>query len=68
MTSNASDSPCINVCKLDDSGMCVGCGRLLGEVAAWSKMTDQQRSAVRELATRRLSQSLQRIKMNYGQH
>ncbi|NJN45570.1 MAG: DUF1289 domain-containing protein [Candidatus Competibacteraceae bacterium] len=30
-------SPCINVCKLDNStGLCEGCFRTLDEIAAWS--------------------------------
>lgn len=40
-------SPCINVCRVDSAaGLCVGCGRTLDEIAAWSSLDDQQRLAV----------------------
>ncbi|UTH74524.1 cysteine-rich CWC family protein [Chromobacterium sp. IIBBL 290-4] len=33
----AVPSPCVGVCRLDDSGgTCVGCRRTLDEIAAWS--------------------------------
>jgi predicted Fe-S protein YdhL (DUF1289 family) len=53
---NAS-SPCINVCQLDKSGMCIGCGRLLEEIAAWSRMTPARQVEVRQQAARRLDQA-----------
>jgi uncharacterized protein len=41
-------SPCVSVCVLDPAGtgVCVGCGRTLDEVAAWSDMTNPQRRDV----------------------
>ena len=38
-------SPCINVCELDDEGMCTGCFRTAEEIAAWPGMgpVDQRR-------------------------
>jgi len=39
------DSPCTNVCALDD-GLCVGCGRTVGEIASWGSMSDGEREAV----------------------
>jgi predicted Fe-S protein YdhL (DUF1289 family) len=48
------DSPCINVCRLDESGVCTGCGRLLSEIADWSRMTNQKKREVCEQATNRL--------------
>lgn len=36
-------SPCISVCKLDENKICIGCWRTLEEIAAWSKMSDQQK-------------------------
>jgi uncharacterized protein len=50
----APSSPCVSVCKLDRSNMCIGCGRLLSEVAAWSRLTMEEQQNVRELAARRL--------------
>jgi len=39
------DSPCTNVCALDD-GLCVGCGRTLAEIGSWQSMTDEEREQV----------------------
>jgi predicted Fe-S protein YdhL (DUF1289 family) len=52
---SASSSPCVGVCKLDRSqNMCIGCGRLLAEIAAWSRMTPEEQHKVRELSAARL--------------
>jgi predicted Fe-S protein YdhL (DUF1289 family) len=50
-------SPCVSVCVLDPAGssVCVGCGRTLDEVAAWSEMTNAQRREVVERAPARLA-------------
>ncbi|HEX2448960.1 MAG TPA: DUF1289 domain-containing protein [Methyloceanibacter sp.] len=30
------ETPCVNVCLLDDeTGLCVGCGRTIQEIAGW---------------------------------
>lgn len=38
------DSPCTNVCVLDDD-ICVGCGRTVDEIMGWQSMsaTEQER-------------------------
>ena len=37
-------SPCINVCKMDDStGLCRGCLRTLDEIAVWGRADDAAR-------------------------
>lgn len=36
-------SPCIGVCTLDGSGLCLGCRRTLAEIARWSGMSDDER-------------------------
>jgi predicted Fe-S protein YdhL (DUF1289 family) len=41
------ETPCVNVCLLDsDTGLCVGCGRTLQEIANWSAMTPGERRAI----------------------
>jgi uncharacterized protein len=48
------ESPCIKVCVLDASNVCVGCGRTLEEIAGWSRMgVDEQRNACERAALRR---------------
>jgi uncharacterized protein len=31
-------SPCLNICSLDDRGVCRGCFRTLAEIAEWTGM------------------------------
>ncbi len=50
------ETPCVNVCLLDsESGLCVGCGRTLEEIANWSSMTDRERRAVMAALPARLA-------------
>jgi predicted Fe-S protein YdhL (DUF1289 family) len=36
-------SPCVDICKLDAQGLCIGCRRTIGEIAEWSRATDARR-------------------------
>lgn len=47
-------TPCRQICAVDGrTGLCVGCGRTLEEIAAWSSLAEAQRQAImRELAER----------------
>ncbi len=47
------ESPCINVCTLDAQKVCIGCGRTIEEIAVWSRLDDEERRAVCELAQSR---------------
>jgi hypothetical protein len=41
------ESPCIKICAIHpEAGLCVGCLRTLGEIAAWSAMGHAARAAV----------------------
>ncbi len=40
-------SPCIKLCVMDERfGLCLGCGRTLGEIAAWGAMSERERHAL----------------------
>jgi uncharacterized protein len=40
-------SPCIGLCELDGKTQrCVGCGRTIDEIAAWSSLTDAERREI----------------------
>ncbi len=40
-------SPCIKVCAVDGmTGLCVGCGRTLKEIGAWSRYAPAEREAI----------------------
>jgi hypothetical protein len=41
------ESPCVKVCTLDArSGLCIGCGRTVDEIARWIEMSDAERARV----------------------
>jgi predicted Fe-S protein YdhL (DUF1289 family) len=52
------ETPCTRVCILDpDSGLCLGCGRSLDEIARWAQMSDAERTRLMaELDRRRPAQ------------
>jgi|HubBroStandDraft_5_1064220.scaffolds.fasta_scaffold00505_10 predicted Fe-S protein YdhL (DUF1289 family) len=39
----AVSSPCVNICRLDAHGLCIGCRRTIGEIAEWSQADDARR-------------------------
>jgi hypothetical protein len=48
-------SPCIDICKLNENDVCVGCKRTIAEIARWPAMTaEEQWSVVQALPQRRL--------------
>jgi uncharacterized protein len=48
------ESPCVKICTLDArSGVCLGCGRTIDEIAGWAAMGAAERTRVmRELPAR----------------
>ena len=53
MTEAGPSSPCLNICSLDDRGVCKGCFRTLAEIAEWSRMNAGEQWAVVDRAERR---------------
>jgi hypothetical protein len=53
MSPAAPNSPCINVCSLDEQGFCRGCARSRDEIAGWIRMSAEQQWAVVHAAERR---------------
>jgi len=41
------ESPCINVCKIEND-VCIGCGRTLEEIAHWTSITNEERKLINE--------------------
>ncbi|MGH6950815.1 MAG: DUF1289 domain-containing protein [Vitreimonas sp.] len=40
-------TPCIKVCAVSGrTGLCIGCGRTLAEIAGWGAMNDDERRAI----------------------
>ena len=49
-------SPCVRMCTLDPANnVCVGCGRTLPEIAAWTRMSDSERQAIMAKLPERLA-------------
>jgi predicted Fe-S protein YdhL (DUF1289 family) len=46
-------SPCVDVCRLDAQGQCIGCRRTLDEIAEWPRASEaRRREILRQLALR----------------
>ena len=47
-------SPCVDICRLDAQGLCVGCRRTIDEITEWSRATEaRRREILRNVAERR---------------
>nr|WP_312968543.1 DUF1289 domain-containing protein [Brucella intermedia] len=50
MDMSTIESPCILVCTIDtETSFCLGCARTLDEIARWSSMSAEERTAVLSL-------------------
>jgi predicted Fe-S protein YdhL (DUF1289 family) len=39
-------SPCIDICRLDARGLCVGCRRTIEEITEWSRASEARRREI----------------------
>ena len=40
-------SPCVKICVVDPvSGLCIGCGRTVAEIAMWRELDAEERRAI----------------------
>lgn len=61
MSTAAPNSPCINVCSLDEGGHCRGCFRTRDEIARWIRMNaDEQWSVIHACDARRAAHESRR--------
>ena len=44
------ESPCIDLCTLDDDDICVGCFRSIDEICAWAGAAGEQRRLILQAA------------------
>lgn len=49
-------SPCVRNCCLDEQDVCLGCGRTLAEIRAWSSLSERERQQVLDLCEERKRQ------------
>jgi len=51
------ETPCVNICLLDsETGLCVGCGRTIQEIAGWAGMSPERRRAIMAALPGRMAQ------------
>ncbi|QGZ94659.1 DUF1289 domain-containing protein [Terricaulis silvestris] len=49
-------TPCIKLCAVSGAtGLCIGCGRTLAEIAGWGGMDEAQRRTIMEELPQRLA-------------
>jgi uncharacterized protein len=53
MDERGPSSPCLNICSLDEVGVCRGCFRTLAEIAKWTRMNPAEQWATVGRANRR---------------
>lgn len=41
-----AESPCINICTLDEQDICTGCFRSIDEICAWRDADEAERRAI----------------------
>lgn len=52
----SKETPCIAVCMIDPgTGLCLGCGRTLPEIASWHRLNGAERRAVMALLPQRMT-------------
>ncbi|MEG6508928.1 DUF1289 domain-containing protein [Methyloligella sp. 2.7D] len=57
-------SPCIGICKLDEStGFCLGCGRSGDEIGAWASLDEAGKDAIWQLIPERLQALSVRVRL-----
>ena len=50
------ESPCVNICTLNArSGVCLGCGRTIDEIARWTAMSTTGRARIMNQLPARLA-------------
>jgi uncharacterized protein len=46
MIDAAVPSPCVNICRLDAQGLCVGCRRTIDEIIEWPRASEARRREI----------------------
>lgn len=54
--SPAVPSPCISVCRLDESKVCTGCFRHVEDIREWRAASDERRREIVQQASERRAQ------------
>jgi hypothetical protein len=58
MATEKASTPCIQVCAVSGvTGLCIGCGRTLAEIAAWGRLSEPERRAIMAALPARLERA-----------
>lgn len=58
MTAQPISTPCIKVCAVSgQTGLCIGCGRTLAEIAGWGGLSEPERQRIMAQLPTRLAES-----------
>lgn len=61
-------SPCRQICVMDAAtGFCIGCGRTLAEIAAWSRLDDTGKRAILADLRRRLGEHADALSLSQAE-
>ncbi|MGI9404495.1 MAG: DUF1289 domain-containing protein [Hyphomicrobium sp.] len=48
------ETPCVNICDINgETGLCMGCGRTIDEIARWASMTSTERRRIMNVLSAR---------------
>ena len=50
-------SPCIKLCRIEQTGFCAGCFRTLDEIARWAQLDAREKLAINRLLADRQSET-----------
>jgi hypothetical protein len=54
----STESPCVAVCLIDPkTGLCLGCGRTLPEIARWPRLESAERRAIMSGLAQRMTEA-----------
>jgi predicted Fe-S protein YdhL (DUF1289 family) len=53
MIDAAVQSPCVDICRLDAGGLCVGCRRTIDEIVEWPRASEARRREILREVERR---------------
>jgi len=58
VTPQPVSTPCIKVCAVSgETGLCIGCGRTLSEIASWGGLTEPERQTIMAALPARLARA-----------
>lgn len=54
---NIIETPCISICRYDEAGKCIGCGRTNEEIVNWIDYTPEERKTIMDRLEQEINDS-----------